>query len=63
MHPAPDRAGVSTRRLVVFLVLGVLLIIGGTIQGLHGWYAILIGAVLVAYNGTDLLRRHGRRDQ
>lgn len=55
MHLLPDRDGLSTRLLAVFLVLGLLLIVSGFSVG--GLFYILVGAVLVAVNGQILAKR------
>jgi len=63
MHLVPDRGDLSARRLSVFLVLGVLLIVGGLGEGWHGLLYILVGAVLVTVNGSVLAKRIVRRNR
>jgi hypothetical protein len=48
---------VSSRRLAVFVVVGVLLVAAGTSDGSWVNIVVLLGLVLVVVNGGLLLRR------
>jgi O-antigen ligase len=48
---------VSSRRLAVFVVVGVLLVAAGTSDGSWVNIVVLLGLVLVVVNGSLLLRR------
>lgn len=48
---------VSSRRLAVFVVVGVLLVAAGTSDGSWVSIVVLLGLVLVVVNGSLLLRR------
>lgn len=61
MHPAPNRDGLSTRRLTVFLSVGVVLILVGVADIDDGKFFVLVGAVVTAFNGVVLYRRRASR--
>jgi hypothetical protein len=53
----PDSELLSSRRLAVFVVGGVLLVVAGTSDGSWVNIVVLLGLVLVVVNGSLLLRR------
>jgi hypothetical protein len=53
----PDSELLSSRRLAVFVVGGVLLVVAGTSDGSWANIVVLLGLVLVVVNGSLLLRR------
>lgn len=62
MHPTPERGSLSTRRLVVFLLVGMLLIVGGWSEDWQPFY-FMIGVVVVVLNGSTLISRRWRRSR
>lgn len=57
IHPTPNREGLSTRTLVVFLVVGLALVVVGVADFDGGWGPILLGSVVAGSNGMVLFRR------
>ena len=57
MHPNPDREGLSTRKLSVFFIVGVALVIVGLADFDDSKFFVLVGAVVMAFNAKVLFRR------
>ena len=57
MHPTPNREGLSTRTLVVLLVVGLALVVVSVYDFDGGWGLILLGVLVVGSSGVVLFRR------
>jgi hypothetical protein len=57
MHPTPNREGLSTRTLLVFFFVGLAIVILGVADFDDGKSFVLLGAVVMAFNGKVLYRR------
>jgi hypothetical protein len=57
MYPTPNREGLSTRTLAIFLVLGIALVVIGATDFADGWGFVVVGSVVGISNGLALYRR------
>ncbi|VXB44297.1 hypothetical protein [Aeromicrobium sp. 9AM] len=57
MHPNPERDRLSTRTLSVFFMVGLALTAVGVADFDDGKLFVLVGAVVMAFNGKVLLSR------